>query len=195
MNTILPVTDLLTHFGNENQEIFNYIEKNVVPVSITKGSMLIEAGEICKEIYFVQKGVFRGFIKEGKKKEITTWLTAEGELVSAIRSFILKEVTHENVQALEDSVLLQFSRKKMDYIYDHYPEFNKFGRKILEQYYCDAEERTYINRLSNAELKYEYFLKTRGHLVNRIPLKYVASFLGMTIETLSRIRTRFSKGK
>ena len=194
MNTILPVTDLLTHFGNENQEIFRYIDKNLIPVNITKGSLLIEPGEICKEIYFVQKGVFRGFIKEGKK-EITTWLTAEGELVSAIRSFFLKKVTQENVQALEDSIVLQFSRKKLDYLFDNYPEFNKFARKLLEQYYCDAEERTYINRLSNAELKYSYFLKTRGHLVNRIPLKYVASFLGMTIETLSRIRTRFSKGK
>jgi CRP-like cAMP-binding protein len=194
MNTILPVTDLLTHFGNENQEIFRYIDKNLIPVNITKGSLLIEPGEICKEIYFVQKGVFRGFIKEGKK-EITTWLTAEGELVSAIRSFFLKKGTQENVQALEDSIVLQFSRKKLDYLFDNYPEFNKFARKLLEQYYCDAEERTYINRLSNAELKYSYFLKTRGHLVNRIPLKYVASFLGMTIETLSRIRTRFSKGK
>jgi CRP-like cAMP-binding protein len=194
MNTILSVKDLLIQFGNENQEIFRYIDKNLIPLNITKGSLLIDPGKICKEIYFVQKGVFRGYTKEGKK-EITTWLTSEGELISAIRSFLCKEVTHEQVQALEDSVVLQFSRKKMDYLFDHYPEFNKFGRKLLEQYYCDAEERTYINRLSNAELKYEYFLKTRGQLVNRIPLKYIASFLGMTIETLSRIRTRFSKAK
>ena len=194
MNTILSVTDLLAQFGNNNQEIFRYIEKNLIPLNITKGSLLIEPGKICKEVYFVQKGVFRGYIKEGKK-EITTWLTSEGELVSAIRSFLLKEVTQEQVQALEDCVVLQFSRKNINYLFDNYEEFNRFGRVLIERYYCDAEERTYINRLSNAELKYEYFLKTRGQLVNRIPLKYIASFLGMTIETLSRIRTRFSKAK
>ena len=194
MNTILSVTDLLAQFGNNNQEIFRYIEKNLIPLNITKGSLLIEPGKICKEVYFVQKGVFRGYIKEGKK-EITTWLTSEGELVSAIRSFLLKEVTQEQVQALEDCVVLQFSRKNLNYLFDNYEEFNRFGRVLIERYYCDAEERTYINRLSNAELKYEYFLKTRGQLVNRIPLKYIASFLGMTIETLSRIRTRFSKAK
>ncbi|MEO5501550.1 MAG: Crp/Fnr family transcriptional regulator [Ginsengibacter sp.] len=194
MNTILSVTDLLAQFGNNNQEIFRYIEKNLILLNITKGSLLIEPGKICKEVYFVQKGVFRGYIKEGKK-EITTWLTSEGELVSAIRSFLLKEVTQEQVQALEDCVVLQFSRKNLNYLFDNYEEFNRFGRVLIERYYCDAEERTYINRLSNAELKYEYFLKTRGQLVNRIPLKYIASFLGMTIETLSRIRTRFSKAK
>ena len=194
MNTILSVTDLLAQFGNNNQEIFRYIEKNLILLNITKGSLLIEPGKICKEVYFVQKGVFRGYIKEGKK-EITTWLTSEGELVSAIRSFLLKEVTQEQVQALEDCVVLQFSRKNINYLFDNYEEFNRFGRVLIERYYCDAEERTYINRLSNAELKYEYFLKTRGQLVNRIPLKYIASFLGMTIETLSRIRTPFSKAK
>ncbi|MBS1737726.1 MAG: Crp/Fnr family transcriptional regulator [Bacteroidetes bacterium] len=194
MNCILSVTDLLNQFGNQNKEILDYIEKNVVSLKVEKGAILISPGTVCKEIYFVQKGVFRGFIKEGKG-EITTWLTAEGELVSAIRSFLLEQVTQEQVQALEDSEVLQFSQKNLNYLFDNFVEFNKLGRILLAQYYCDAEERTFLNRLSNADLKYEYFLKTRGHLINRIPLKYVAGFLGMTVETLSRIRTRLSKGK
>jgi CRP-like cAMP-binding protein len=73
-----------------------------------------------------------------------------------------------------------------------FPEFNIVARKILQKYYQDAEGRAFIARLTNAENKYRLFIAKYGHLANRIPLKYIASFLGITLETLSRVRKRLS---
>ena len=72
---------------------------------------------------------------------------------------------------------------------------NIVGRKLLEQYYSEAEERAYISRIPNAGKRYRHFLDTKASLANRIPLKYIASYLGMTIETLSRIRSARRSGK
>ena len=68
-------------------------------------------------------------------------------------------------------------------------------RKLLQQYYKDAEGRAFVARLTNAENKYKYFLKRYRHLANRVPLKYIASFLGITLETLSRTRKKMSNSR
>lgn len=80
----------------------------------------------------------------------------------------------------------------MQELYNQYPEFNITGRKILQHYYRDAEARAYIVRLTSAEKKYNHFIEKYNHLANRIPLKYIASYLGITIETLSRVRKKIS---
>jgi len=80
-------------------------------------------------------------------------------------------------------------------LYEQFPEFNIVSRKLLQQYYSDAETRAFIARLTNAETKYKQFLARYSHLGNRIPLTYIASFLGITLETLSRVRRKLSMKK
>ena len=96
------------------------------------------------------------------------------------------------MQALEDCEMLTLTLADLENLYLQFPEFNIVTRKLLERYYQDAEGRAFIARLTNAENKYTQFLAKYGHLSNRIPLKYIASFLGMTLETLSRVRKRLS---
>lgn len=175
-------------------KLLKQIQKSTRPLTFLKGDTLVESGKICQHLYFIQKGVVRGFIKDGKK-ETTTWLTSEGEMVTAIRSFLMQVPTQEQVEAIEDCKVLELSYENLQNILRQFIKLNVVGRKIMEQYYCDPEERAYVIRLSNASLKYQYFLNTKGDLINRIPLKYIASYLGMTTETLSRIRTKFSQAK
>ena len=156
-----------------------------------KGDLLLAAGQVCEHIYFIKKGSVRGFIKEGDK-DITTWITAENELVTSIYGLSKKRPALENMQALEDCEMLTLTLADLENLYLQFPEFNIVTRKLLERYYQDAEGRAFIARLTNAENKYTQFLATYGHLSNRIPLKYIASFLGMTLETLSRVRKRLS---
>ncbi|HEY6504567.1 MAG TPA: Crp/Fnr family transcriptional regulator [Chitinophagaceae bacterium] len=170
-------------------EAVEFINQHTYPQRVARGSFLLKAGEICRHLYFVRKGVIRGYIKDGTK-EVTTWMTAENEMVTSIRGLNLQEPSLENIQAIEECDLVVTEYASLQYLYENYLEMNIVGRKILEQYYKDAEERAFICRIPNATKRYRYFLDTKGDMANRIPLKYIASYLGMTIETMSRIRSK-----
>jgi len=191
---ISSVIATLDYFYPLNDGIKNYLRKHTYACSFRKGKLLLKAGEICEHIYFVKMGAVRGFIKEGKK-DITTWITAENEVVSSISALDVREPAFENMQAIENCELLALTYTDFQDLYIKFPEFNILARKVLQKYYQDAEGRAFIARLTNAENKYQLFLTMYGHLANRIPLKYIASFLGITLETLSRVRKKLSLKK
>jgi CRP-like cAMP-binding protein len=186
---------------------FTLFVKNIYPVStavqefmnqktytkqLTKSELLVTAGDMCPNLYLIRKGVLRSYVKEGIK-EITTWISGEQELVTCITCFGLQQPARENIQALEDCELTVMSLEDLQYLYDNFPEANIVGRKVLEKYYRDAEERAFIARLMEATSKYKHFIATKSDLLNRVPLKFIASYLGMTLETLSRIRSKLSR--
>ena len=185
------VIDTLNHFYPLSEGIKDYLSKHSYSCSFRKGKLLLKAGEICEHVYFIKKGAVRGFIKDGTK-DITTWITAENELVSSISSLDAREPAQENMQAIENCEMLALTYAHFQDLYIKFPEFNILARKLLQKYYQDAERRAFIARVTNAEKKYQLFLIRYGHLANRIPLKYIASFLGITLETLSRVRKRLS---
>lgn len=171
-----------------------YVNQKSFAHRIRKNEMLVTPGDVCSHIYFVRKGILRGYVKDGIK-DITTWITGEGEFVSAIASFQMQQPSSENVQAIEDCELTGLHYDDLQYLYENFPEANIVGRKVLEKYYRDAEERAFIARLTEATSKYKHFIATKSQLLNRVPLKFVASYLGMTLETLSRIRSKLSQSK
>lgn len=181
----------LIHFHPLSTEAAEWLLQHLQSISFRKGDFLLQAGKSCKQVFFVRKGAIRGFFKEGQK-EITTWITIENEMVTAISSISNKEPSEENIQAIEECDTWAITYQDLDELFIKFPEVNITIRKLLEKYYSDAEARSYIARLSSAESRYQYFLKRFSHLANRIPLKYIASFLGITIETLSRVRKRIA---
>jgi CRP-like cAMP-binding protein len=172
-------------------EAEQYLRDHVASCTVAKRKLLLKEGMSCENIYFIMKGALRGYIREGSK-DITTWITVENELVSSILSLDERIKAIENIQALEKCELLSLTLAELEIMYERFPETNILARKILQRYYADAEQRAFIARLTKAENKYRYFLKRHQVLSNRIPLKYVASYLGVTLETLSRIRKKFS---
>ena len=188
------VIDTLNYFYPLSEGIKDYLRKHSFSCSFHKGKLLLKAGEICEHVYFIKKGAVRGFVKDGTK-DITTWITAENEVVSSISSLDAREPAQENMQAIENCELLALTYAHFQELYIKFPEFNILARKLLQKYYQDAERRAFIARVTNAEKKYQLFLIRYGHLANRIPLKYIASFLGITLETLSRVRKKLSLRK
>jgi CRP-like cAMP-binding protein len=172
-------------------EAVQYLRDHAVPCTVAKRKLLLKEGMTCDHIYFIVKGALRGFTREGQK-DITTWITVENELVSSILSLDERVRSIENIQALEKCELLALTLEELEIMYERFPECNVLARKILQRYYADAEQRAFIARLTKAENKYRYFLRRHQILSNRIPLKYIASYLGVTLETLSRIRKKFS---
>ncbi len=98
------------------------------------------------------------------EKEITTWICREGEVVTSIVSILDIEAVGENIKTLENSELIEMPTSGIQYLYDHYPDFNTVGRKLLERYYYDAQQRAIICRIPNASKRYEHFINTRPEL-------------------------------
>jgi CRP-like cAMP-binding protein len=175
-------------------EAREYANRKSISQRVKKGDFLVRSGDVCAYFYFIQKGIMRSYVQDGKK-EITTWITAENELATSITSFHTQQKSFENIQAIEDCELTGLHYDDLQYLYHHFAEVNTVGRMLLEKYYRDAEERAYIARLSEATSKYQRFIATKSFMLNRVPLKFIASYLGMTLETLSRIRSRLSHAK
>jgi CRP-like cAMP-binding protein len=191
---LLPVIQFLNTHHPVKRSTLHQLTSYFKEYHLKKGDFLQKSGEPCTHIYFVVQGVLRGYIVDNKK-EVTTWITAENELVASIRGVLLKTPTQENIAALEDCHLLGIEYSNLEKIYASHLDFNIVGRKIVESYYTFAEDRAFICRLSKASDRYNYFMVNNGHLINRIPLMYIASYLNMSIETVSRIRSRLSKKK
>lgn len=184
-----PLNAVFAKFHPINGEIEQLINDQTFPVTCNKGKFLVSPVDRNDSLYLVVKGVVRGFIKDGKY-EITTWIATENEIVGTIKNLWVDGDSDEYLQALENLELIAIPHTLSDHLYANYPQANIVGRKIMEHFYRSAEERAYLCRISSAEKRYLRFLKTYPGLIQRISLKYIASFLGMRLETLSRIRSK-----
>ncbi|HVZ55532.1 MAG TPA: Crp/Fnr family transcriptional regulator [Chitinophagaceae bacterium] len=182
-----PIAVFVRSIHPVRQEVVDYINAHSFPLRIQKGRYLVKAGAVARHLFLVRRGLVRAFIREGSR-EITTWINDEQEIVTSIRSLALHEPSPEYIQALEDCELAAVEYTVLEHLYDHFAEMNIVGRKVLEQYYRDAEERAFICRIPNARRRYQRFLEHNPNLANRVPVKYIASYLGIAVETLSRIR-------
>jgi|SRR6185437_11271825 len=188
---ITPLLNVLRALYPVSPAVESYLREHISIATVRKRKMLLKEGTHCEHIYFIVKGAIRGFVREGQR-DITTWITVENQLVSSIFGLHQRSPAVENIQALENCDLLAMTLDDLQVMYERLPESNILARKLLEIYYADAEKRAYIARLTKAENKYRSFLLHHDPLSNRIPLKYIASYLGMTLETLSRVRKKFS---
>lgn len=188
-NNTSPLISLFKRFHPLNEEIEMRINQYTFPVTFKKNKFVISPVERNKYLFLIMKGVVRGYVKDGTT-EITTWISKEGEIIGTIRNLWLKGDSDEYLQALEDVELISIPHALTEYLYDNFPEANIVGRKMMELHYRSAEERAYLCRVSSAEKRYKRFLQSFPDLINRVSLKYIASFLAIRLETLSRIRAK-----
>ena len=187
-----PVVAYLKQIAPISPEVIHEIDANTFPLFIEKKKLLLKPGSSADNFYFIVKGVIHGFIREDGK-QITTWINEENEIVGSIRTLGTNNLCQEYLQPLEDCELIVIPVAFTEFLFNTFPETNIIGRRLWEYNYRGAEERAYISRIPSAEKKYLHFLKTQFNLLNRISLKYIASYLGMTHETLCRIRTKQNK--
>ncbi|WP_053058517.1 Crp/Fnr family transcriptional regulator [Pedobacter sp. BMA] len=188
-NNSSPLISVFKHFHPLNDEIEQRINQHTFPISYKKNKFLVSPVDHNKYLFLIVKGIVRGFIKDGKT-EITTWIAKENEVVGTIRNLWIDGDSEEYLQALEDVELIAIPHVLSEYLYENFPEANIVGRKMMELYYRSAEERAYLCRISSAEKRYKRFLSSFPDLINRVSLKYIASFLAVRLETLSRIRAK-----
>jgi len=176
----------LSYFSPMSEECIAYLKKNAFERRLNKGDLLHQAGIICLHSYFVIKGVLRGYINDSNN-QVTTWITAENQIFSSVRGYVLQLPTLENIEALEECYILGMHHSNLDYAYAQFPEFNIVGRKIAEYYYIYAEDRALLSRLSKPVDRYNYFMVKNSTMLKRIPHSFIASYLDMSLETLTSI--------
>lgn len=154
-----------------------------------KKEFLLKAGHTCRWIWFVQQGLLRCYYdKEGV--EICSWFMSAGDVIISVESFFQQKPSYESIQVIEDSLLYYIDYRELQAIYHRYPEFNFIGRVLTERYYTLSEQRLYSLRMQRAQDRYDYIRQHFPELILKVPAKYLASYLGITEVTLSKIKSR-----
>ncbi len=167
----------------------NALENCFEKIMLDKNELLLREGSICRHLYFLEQGAVRGFyILDGK--EITHWFGFENDFVTSFHSFITGQASVENIQLLEDCILWRIAKPDLENLYNDYHEIERLVRIAYEKYYIRLEER-YVNaQFKSAKERYEQVLEQSPHILERVSLGNIASYLGISQETLSRIRSR-----
>lgn len=157
------------------------------PLHIAKGKTLINIDERCHSLYFITKGLVRGYyFDEGK--EITNWFAQEEEFATCFYAFIACKPSFEIIQTLEECELTELNYTALQNLYLKFPETERIGRLITENYYIKLEERILNLQFKTAKERYAKLLSSKPSLLQRASLGQIATYLGITQETLSRIR-------
>jgi CRP-like cAMP-binding protein len=192
-NTIdLETASLLTTLNNISilsAGLQEQIKFYLIEESFGKKHMLLKTGQVAQRIYFIKKGFVRSFYFKGSN-QFTNWFMSEGDIIISVYSFFSRKPSFENIEVLEDCVLQSINWDQLQALYQQYPEFNKTGRLITEQYYMKSEERSIALQTLSAQQRYEKLLKDHPTILQRASLGQVASFLSIKQETLSRIRAK-----
>ncbi|GEO07882.1 Crp/Fnr family transcriptional regulator [Segetibacter aerophilus] len=170
-------------------ELVADLERLVEIKELKKDDFLLKAGKISNHASWILKGLVRSFYLKDTE-EITTKFLWEGATVTSVYSFYSRKPGNENIVALEDTTLAMLRFDDLQYLYKNHPVFNYIGRVITEQYLYMLEIEVYNLRKQKAEDRYQFIVKHLPDLLQRVPLKYLATYLGMNLETLSRIRAK-----
>ncbi len=178
LEAIMPISE---HFKEK-------ILAKLMLKKVKKGEVLIQQGSTCDALFFIRSGFVRGYYPY-MGKDITLWINTSGEILGSGKPLLEDSLSQETIEAIDDCEF-EFMHKRdvRELLASHY-EVVLLMNHILSNYYIDASDRALMSKIPNAKQRYEFFLQSRyGKLANEVPLKYIASFLGLRNETLSRIR-------
>lgn len=176
-----------------NNSIFNQLKADFEGImkrdSYPKHFLLQKEGTVCSHLFFIDEGLARAFyFKDGQ--DITAHFAMENSTITAIDSFIQRKRTRYNIELLEDSIVTSFSHQDLHQLLEMNPQYEKFVRMYLEQIYIELAERVEDLLFHTAKERYDKLMEKEPSLLLRVSLKHIASYLGITQETLSRIRSK-----
>lgn len=190
--------NLFSSFGVFSSAEIEHILSQFESKIYQKGAVVLDFGEINDKLYFIESGILREFSMKDQDHDhdqtITHWLMAENDFQYVVDSFLEKKTSTVAIDVLEKAKLWVISKEKLDKLYLECPQLNFIGRKLLEQNTVKYE--AFITALrQKKEARLEWFYKYHNGMINRVPLKYIATYLNMTPQALSRVRTKMAKAE
>lgn len=191
MHNTIDIEDVIEtisiNYSLLTDECKNDIKKAAKLYHLDKLSPLVREGQFADKMYYIVSGCLRAFyIKNGK--DITDWFAFEGDFVNSINSFFQDVPSKHNIESLEPTTLLVISRETIFNLTNNHHCFERLGRIAVTKVMLQLQERIVSIQFETAQEKYESLIKVRPDIVLRVPLTHIASYLGITLETLSRIR-------
>jgi CRP/FNR family transcriptional regulator, anaerobic regulatory protein len=178
-----------SYFGVLEEAELNTFVSLFKPFKYKKNEYLLEAGKRSDKLCFVQSGLFRMYtLAEGK--EITQWISKKGYFAVDLSSFIFDHASRFTIQALEVSEVFYISKTDYKNISHQVPRWLELEKLFLVRCFTMLEDRIVSHLSMSAEERYEMYFEQNKELFNQVPLQYIASLLGMTPETFSRIRKK-----
>lgn len=184
----MPLINHLSSIISISNELEKELHKITIKKTFTKGETVINCNERCDCIYFIDKGLVRGYYYD-EGKEVTHWFAQEQEFATSFYSFITSKPALEYVQALEETEVIEIPYTALQHLYNTFLETERLGRIITENYYIKLEERILNLQFKTAKERYQKLVNSKPSLIQRVSLGQIASYLGITQETLSRIRS------
>jgi len=178
-----------TYFGVP-QSTLNDIIPFFKPRHYAKGDYFLKEGQYANQMGFVQSGIVREYLNDGQGREVTKWISTSGYFVVDIASFLFHQPARWNLQMLTDGELLVISRDDYSRIGQLVPKWQELEKLFIARCFTILEQRIVMHLSLSSEERYHIFFEQNPALFNQVPLQYLASMLGMTPETFSRIRKK-----
>lgn len=180
--------ELARRYSTMTHDELDILESVLVPMKFAKGETVLAEGEICENIYWIVKGLLRQYYYKNNK-ELTEYMAAENTIMMSIESLFKEKPTMQIIQALEPTIIYAMPKAELEAVAMRSVNIQILYRKILEESLIISQQRADMLRFESAQDRYQKLVKSAPQLVLRAPLVYIASYLQMTPETLSRVRT------
>lgn len=179
--------ELARKYSTMTHEELDVLESVLVPRKFAKNEMILSEDQVCRETLYIDKGMIRQFYFKNNK-ELTENIGTEGSIIMCIESLFKEEPTKLQIQALEPSIVYALPKEKLEEVALHNVNIQILYRKILEESLILSQVHADLVRFETAQDRYLRLCKIMPQVVLRAPLVYIASYLQMTPETLSRVR-------
>jgi CRP-like cAMP-binding protein len=176
-------------------EQFEFCKTLFIPKKLRKRQYLLQEGDVCRYTAFVEKGMLRTFTVDEKGNEPILQFSFEGWWIADLYSFLTEEPSIYNIEALENCELLLITKPSWDELLEKIPAFERYFRILIQNNLIATQKRLMSSLNETAEEKYKKLIESFPGCLNRVPQHMIASYLGITPETLSRIRGQLASVK
>lgn len=190
-NSILDeiIAKITSEYGTLSNEIIEEWKSDILMLELEKGTQLVREGSYTNKLFYIYKGSAKAYhLKDGKA--IADWFSFEHEFICAITGYFLGRPSEHYIELTEDSILLEFNRKHINILSNTYHDFERFTRNAITKIMLQLQKRVVYLQFSTAKERYDFLLQEYPKIELHISLGDIASYIGITQETLSRIRAQ-----